>query len=240
METDKNSKYCYICKCDNTWLHLHFSYGCFLSFKFNCGGKKEKLSKAGSDRIKSMTDSSKVYDDGKYVELQQILNTSQNSAVCIHKNCMSAYHSKKSLAKVNLARGRFHFMVLIIYTISLGVNKETKKSVEVGAVKVYDTNLIYSRVIGLQASDRPVDIADLLAHKLARVPSPLFTDSGELRTASAKSVLKTNTAQLLSARRAQENVDVIVIDGSAYLWIPSWPASGTIQHYIKKFKYHIG
>ena len=73
-------------------------------------------------------------------------------------------------------------------------------------------------------------------------PCTIFniTDSEELRTASAKSVLKTNTAQLLSARRAQEKVDVIVIDGSPYLWIPSWPASGTIQHYIEKFKYHIG
>ena len=91
-------------------------------------------------------------------------------------------------------------MILIIYTVSLGVNKETKKSIKVGAVKVYDTNLIYSRVIGLQDSDRPVDIADLLSHELAPVPSALFTDKGELRTASVKSVLKTNTAQLLSAR----------------------------------------
>ena len=212
---------------------------CFPSFKFNCGGKNEKLSKAGSDRIKSMIDSSKVYDDGKHVELRQILNTSQNPAVWVHWNCVSTYCSKKSLAKVNLARGMFHFMILIIYTISLGVNKETKKSIKVGAVKVYDTNLIYSRVIGLQASDRPVDTADLLAHELARVASPLFTDSGGLRTASAKSVLKTNTAQLLSSRRAQENVDAIVIDGSAYLWIP-WPVSGTIQHYIEKSKHHIG
>ena len=88
----------------------------------------------------------------------------------------------------------FHFMILIIYTISLGVNKETKKSIKVGPVKVYETNLIYSRVIGLQASDKLVDIADLLAHELAPVPPALFTDSGELRTASAKSVLKTNTA----------------------------------------------
>ena len=86
---------------------------------------------------------------------------------------------------------------------------------------------------------RPVDIVDLLAHEFASVPPALFTDSGELRTASAKSVLKTNTAQLLSARRAQENVDVIFIDGNAYLWILSWPASGTIQHYTEKFKYHI-
>ena len=53
-------------------------------------------------------------------------------------------------------------------------------------------------------------------------------------------MLKTNTTQLLSARRAQENVDAIVIDGSAYLWIPSWPVSGTMQHYVEKFKYHMG
>ena len=131
-------------------------------------------------------------------------------------------------------------MILIIYTVSPGVNKETKKSIKVRAVKVYNTNLITSRVIDLQASDRPVDIADLLAHELAPVPPALFTDSRKLRIASAKSVLKTNTAQLLSARRAQENVDAIVIDEKAYLWIPSWPASGTIQHYIEKFKYHIG
>ena len=75
---------------------------------------------------------------------------------------MSTYGLKKSLAKVNLAkRSMFQFMIFIIYTISLGVNKETKKSIKVGAVKIYDTNLIYSRVIGLQASDRTVDIADI-------------------------------------------------------------------------------
>ena len=43
--------------------------------------RKKPLSKAGSDGIKSMIDSSKVYDDGKHVELQQILNTSQDPAV---------------------------------------------------------------------------------------------------------------------------------------------------------------
>ena len=64
---------------------------CFLSFKFNCGGKKEKLSKAGSDRIKTMIDSSKVYDDGKHVELQQILSTSQDPAVWVYRNCVSSF-----------------------------------------------------------------------------------------------------------------------------------------------------
>ena len=51
---------------------------CFLSFKFNGGGNKEKLSKAESDKIKSTIDSSKVYDDEKHVELQQILNQSES------------------------------------------------------------------------------------------------------------------------------------------------------------------
>ena len=68
---------------------------CFLSFKFNCGGKKEKLSKAGSDRIKSMIDSNKVYDDGKHVELQQILNTSQDPAVWVHRNCVNVLFKKE-------------------------------------------------------------------------------------------------------------------------------------------------
>ena len=101
---------------------------CFLSFKFNYGDKKEKLSKAGSDRIKSMIDSSKVYDDGKHVDLQQILDPSQDPAVWVHWNCVSTYCSKKSLAKVNLAKtGMFHFVILIIYTVNLGVNKEINK-----------------------------------------------------------------------------------------------------------------
>ena len=68
---------------------------CFLFFRFNCGGKKEKLSKAGSDRIKSMIDSSKVYDDEKHVELQQILNTSQNPAVWVHWNCVNILFKKE-------------------------------------------------------------------------------------------------------------------------------------------------
>ena len=67
----------------------------FLSFKFNSGGKKEKLSKAGSDKIKSMIDSSKVYDDGKHVELQQTLNTSQNPDVSVHRNCVNILFKKE-------------------------------------------------------------------------------------------------------------------------------------------------
>ena len=46
------------------YIYISVMDECFLSFKFNCGGKKEKLSKAGSDGIKSTIDSRKVYGDG--------------------------------------------------------------------------------------------------------------------------------------------------------------------------------
>jgi hypothetical protein len=57
----------------------------------------------------------------------------------------------------------------------------TKKHVSVGEVKVFDIGLIYSRVIGLQASSREVDIDDVLAHELAPIPTSMFTESGEMR-----------------------------------------------------------
>ena len=44
-----------------------------------------------------------------------------------------------------------------------------RKHVKVGAVKVFDTNLIYSRVIGLQARERDIDFKDVLGHELAPV-----------------------------------------------------------------------
>ena len=40
-----------------------------------------------------------------------------------------------------------------------------RKHVKVGAVKVFDTNLVYSRVIVLQASGRDIDIKDVLGHE---------------------------------------------------------------------------
>ena len=54
-----------------------------------------------------------------------------------------------------------------------------KKHVGVGAIKVYDTNVIYSRIIGLQASVREVDIDDVLKYELAPIPMAMFDSSGD-------------------------------------------------------------
>ena len=54
-----------------------------------------KKSSLKLDLTESMIDSSKVYDDGKHVELQQILNTSQNPAVWVHWNCVNILFKKE-------------------------------------------------------------------------------------------------------------------------------------------------
>ncbi|KAG1677098.1 Clavesin-2 [Nymphon striatum] len=66
----------------------------------------------------------------------------------------------------------------------------SRKHVKVGAVKVFDTNLIYARVIGLQVSGRDIDIKDVLGHELAPVPTSMFDDTRDMRIAKSKSTLK--------------------------------------------------
>ena len=54
----------------------------------------------------------------------------------------------------------------------------TKKGIPMGTKVVYDTELIYSRVIGLQASNRDVDIKHILSFELSSIPVSLFDESG--------------------------------------------------------------
>ena len=62
---------------------------------------------------------------------------------------------------------------------------EGRKHLKIGETKVYDTTLIFSRVIGLQASSRDsVDINEALSYELAPVPTSMFTDTGDLKLVS--------------------------------------------------------
>jgi len=54
-----------------------------------------------------------------------------------------------------------------------------KKGIPIGSKVLYDTQLIFSRVIGLQASSREVDFKDVLSYELAPIPTALFDDSGK-------------------------------------------------------------
>ena len=75
-----------------------------------------------------------------------------------------------------------------------------KKFVSVGTEKVYDTTVIYSRVIGIQASSRELDLKKVLRHELAPVPTSMFHDSGAARMCKAKSYLKKRLAREISSR----------------------------------------
>ena len=114
-----------------------------------------------------------------------------------------------------------------------------RKHVKVGTVKVFDTNLIYSRVIGIQACGRDIDIKDVLVHKLGPVPTSMFDDNGDMRIANSKSTLK-KILQVEVSDRVAGGANVSVLDGSAILWVVPWRADGSVKDYIANVKYAIG
>ena len=118
-------------------------------------------------------------------------------------------------------------------------NGRQKHSVTIGTQKDFDTNLVYSRAICLQASNRDVDVDHMMSHELAPLPTALFSDSGVMRFSTSKSALKTEMKVEISSRVAQDDINVNVIDGCAFLWIPTWPAAGNVQTYIDMFKQKI-
>ena len=92
---------------------------------------------------------------------------------------------------------------------------KTIKSEQDSETKEYDLNAIYARVIGLMASDRDVNIRDVLSYELAPVPTAMFKKDG-MRIAKGKSALKRSLQVEVSSRNAGCS-DVTVIDGSALL-----------------------
>ena len=80
---------------------------------------------------------------------------------------------------VNITTIHIHYQVVTI----LGSNVHFKSSdvhYSVFTVKVlYDIQLIFSRVIGIQASSREVNFKDVLSYELAPIPTALFDDSGK-------------------------------------------------------------
>ena len=93
------------------------------------------------------------------------------------------------------------------------------------------TELIFSRVIGLQASAREIDMKEVFAHELSNVPTLMFTEFGEMRMAN-KSLLKQQLQVAVSNRHAETN-STLIIDGSALLWVIKWPVRGTVEDFIK-------
>ena len=107
-----------------------------------------------------------------------------------------------------------------------------KKHVKVGNMPVYDTSLIYTRVIGLQAS-RDISMKEVLKYELSPVPPSLFQDNGDMRITKSKSVLKQKLQVEHSSRLSDPHS--VIIDGCAALWVIKWPAKGTVTDFARNF-----
>ncbi|KAK2140766.1 hypothetical protein LSH36_1256g00001 [Paralvinella palmiformis] len=64
-----------------------------------------------------------------------------------------------------------------------------KKHITVGTNQVYDTNFIYSRVIGLHSSQN-ISMKDVLKYEISPVPTYMYEENGGMRITKTKSVLK--------------------------------------------------
>ena len=107
----------------------------------------------------------------------------------------------------------------------------SKKKVSVGDVAVFDTSLIFSRVLCLQKV-RNIDMKEVLGYELAAVPHSMFDKAGDMRITKAKSTLKTKLQVELTDHHSVPP-DAIVLDGCAVLWIIRWPTHGLVKDYIK-------
>jgi len=109
-----------------------------------------------------------------------------------------------------------------------------KKNVALGEHRIFDQELIYVRVIGLQSSNREtIKMNYVLEFELAAYPPSMFNSEGQMKTPNAKSVLKQSLQHTISERNC--HVNVVVWDVSAVLWATAWP-SGKLQRLIDNFK----
>ena len=107
-------------------------------------------------------------------------------------------------------------------------NKKAKAQL----VEVYNTELIYSRVMCLLKVDQ-ISLDDLFNSELAPVLISLFTDTGEAKYPKGKSTLKKKLKVEVSTRT--HDADVIILDGCAVLYHIHWPKNACVKDLVDPF-----
>ncbi len=115
----------------------------------------------------------------------------------------------------------------------------TRKHIKVGETKVFDMETIYARAMCLQFSERNLNTENLLSHELSPYPASMFDEHGHMREAKNKSQLKNSLQVESSSRLAGKDVNAIVLDGCAVLWVVPWPTVGNVKDYLEKFRRYI-
>lgn len=115
----------------------------------------------------------------------------------------------------------------------------SRKHMKMGNEKVYDTEIIYARAMGVQCSGRSLDSNELLSHELAPYPASMFDPNGHMREAKNKASLKNAIKAEIPSRHVDEGIEASFLDGCAVLWVVPWPTAGTIQDYLDNFRGYI-
>lgn len=109
----------------------------------------------------------------------------------------------------------------------------SKKHIKIGDTKIYDPETIYARAMLLRSCGQGIDPNILFAHEISLHPTSMFDSNGEMRAAKNKSSLVEISGRCIG------HVEAMYMDGSAVLWVIPWPAKGTVQDYINRFRHHI-
>ena len=146
-----------------------------------------------------------------------------DNAVVLGKTQMEAFEK-------SWPRGFHDTIPKLVNTMALSC-----KHLKVGDVKVFDTEIIYARAMGVQSSMRSLDPNNLLSHELAPYPAAMFEPNGHMHEAKTKSNLKNALKVESSSRHAEQGIDATFLDGCAILWVVPWPTAGTVQDYLDRF-----
>ena len=131
--------------------------------------------------------------------------------------------------------GGFHDSILkIVTTMAL-----SRKHIKVGDGKVFDTETIYARAMGLQSSARVLDTTRLMGHELSPILMSMFDENGNMRDAKTKFNLKNALKVEVSRRPTEQDVQATFLDGCAVLWVVPWPTSGTVHDYLVRFRSYL-
>ena len=103
----------------------------------------------------------------------------------------------------------------------------TKKNIKIGDITVFDTEVIFARVMCLLNAGQ-IQLQDVFSFELSPIPTSLFRENGEMRPADSKSDLKKDLKVEISSR-LQPNAEAVIIDGGAMFWAIHWPTNGAVN-----------
>ena len=115
----------------------------------------------------------------------------------------------------------------------------SRKYITVGDTKVFDTETIYARAMGLQPSPRRIEATTLKGHELSHIPTSKFDENGSMRVAKTKFNLKNALKVEVSRRLVEQDVQATFLDGCIVLWVVPWPRSGTVHDYLVRFRSYL-